>query len=276
MCYRRWKKLAKTLALAIGLTSGMSGERAARSETSPAPAATGAARGAAAGSLSTETTPVWQIDVLRQLLAIPTTAKVDAKAFDVSFRRWGQRNWVVLARGWRDGRASVAGLGLYGDGDVPAPARLVAQSGRLPVEDSEEVLALDLAPFRVTPSETAIGVRLQRKSWYAGGGEGSANILRLYLQNGSKLDRILSVVTDYACELAGDWNRDGTRDRNSATGQSVLVVSKRKTDGHFDWEQRHGKKTVATYRWNGSAYDRAGDDSNADADEPCEVAHPEE
>jgi hypothetical protein len=267
------------LALAIGLLGLSPADAKSEGATPPAtvnPAAPGAVASPSQGTSSVPAHPAWEAEVIRQLLEIPGADKIDSQAFEVSARRWRQSYWVVLVRAWQDGRARSAALGVYGDGESPAPARQLATSGRLTVEDEEEVLALDLAPFRVTPSTTAIGIRLQRKTSYAGGGEGSAGILRLYLQNGRKLERILSVVTDYECELAGDWNEDGTRDRYSVSGASILVVSKRKTDGHFDLEERQGKKRIAVYRWNGKAYSLADYDRGADLNEQCEVAHAEE
>lgn len=173
--------------------------------------------------------------------------------YNLTVRRWQKQYWVVLVRAIADSRSGTAALGIYANGDKPIPARKLASSGAMEAKEDLLFEQLDLANFRVSKSEIAIGVWLKRRRGYAGG-FGEADILSLFLRRGANLTEIFSKTMRYDCDLAGDWNEDGSRDRTGANGESVLVVDRKMTDSYFDLVQRSGKNPIEVFQWRGDGY----------------------
>lgn len=221
--------------------------------THAAPPAVSPGAGAETGPSSTAVTEQERLPLIRQLLEVPVENTVNPATFDVTISRWQKRYWVVFVRVLKDERASRAALGLYADGEKPVPARKLASSGPLEAKEPMSFERLDLANFRVTKTEVALGVWLKRRTAYAGG-FGEADVLELFMRRGTDLSSIFSTAMRYDCDLAGDWNEDGSRDRTEASGESVLVVSKNKTDGYFDLVQRSGKTVIEIFQWSGNGY----------------------
>jgi hypothetical protein len=241
--------LAVVLAIAF---SGVSPAQAQRDAATKA--ATEAAAVDAEGAL------------IRQILRLSPTAKVNPASFSVQPLRWQERYSVVFVREAGDDMPHVAGIGLYED--APVPTNLLATTGRLAVAGRMSFGHIDLAPFRVSSAEVAIGLWLDR----FGDGTGRferANVLRLYLRKGNALVRVFSSVMSYHC----DPDEGGT----AHDGGSFLIVSKKQTRGYFDLLQRSGKATLAVFKWDGSAYvgDLPDDSPKRGWRKECSVAYDE-
>ncbi|HTA65371.1 MAG TPA: hypothetical protein VK753_07695, partial [Xanthomonadaceae bacterium] len=91
----------------------------------------------------------------------------------------------------------------------------------------------DFAAYRISPTQTAFGVRVSWSESYAGGGADFMGIL-LFVQDGDRLRNILAEPIYYMKNLAGDWHKDGTRSHDIEEGQAAIVMLPHQTHGHFD------------------------------------------
>jgi hypothetical protein len=92
--------------------------------------------------------------------------------------------------------------------------------------DHDELTALDFAPYRLSPSERAFGLRTTQEEAY-GGGFATFETLTLLRVEGEVLLPILDVPTGVVKMLAGDWNEDGTRQHETVEADLVLEVHPR-------------------------------------------------
>ena len=58
----------------------------------------------------------------------------------------------------------------------------------------------------------------------------------------------------YEADLAGNWNEDGTRDREGSFGKAVILVHQHKTRGYFDWAFKAEGARAATLVWDQNGY----------------------
>lgn len=116
----------------------------------------------------------------------------------------------------------------------------------------EEYLKFDFAPYKITEGETAFGLRVGWNDSYAGGG-GFFEALSLFKIEGSKLVNVLSEPIYFYQNIAGDWNKDGTRNHDLEEGQNVLSVLPGKSQGYFDLQMRTLKsKWKKVFKWDAS------------------------
>ncbi|UOD28598.1 hypothetical protein INH39_24590 [Massilia violaceinigra] len=129
-----------------------------------------------------------------------------------------------------------------GEDDEP-PAS--GQKGLMP----EQYRRFDFAPYKITPMETAIGLRLGWNEGYAGGGA-DFEALSLLRIDGNKLVNILSEPVSFQKLIAGDWNKDGTRQHDEYEGTNVLSVLPSTTNGYADLQLRLlGSKSKQVFTW---------------------------
>jgi hypothetical protein len=181
------------------------------------------------------------------------------KAEAVQIKPWKKDFCVALVSAAESEEKRVYAVALFAAGDASLAKRMKATSGPIPLGADDSADSLDLAKYDVTATETAIGVRIGRHRTYAGGGEASLQTLVLYLPLDRELQPILKTFMSYEAELAGDWAEDGTRDRVSYDGRATLIVSKKKTQGHFDLVRKTNSGTQHL-RWDGDAYAAADAD----------------
>ncbi|MHB8886253.1 MAG: hypothetical protein ACYC5H_14500 [Methylovirgula sp.] len=91
----------------------------------------------------------------------------------------------------------------------------------------------DLAPYRISKTERAFGLRGVWSDSYSGG-FGSYSALYLFAVVDGALKEILAVPMSAYKDIAGDWHKDGTRSHDITQGANVLIIMKRSTDGYFD------------------------------------------
>jgi hypothetical protein len=113
--------------------------------------------------------------------------------------------------------------------------------------------SLDLAPYRIAPNQRAFGLRGTWSDGYSGG-MGSYNALYLFAVVDGALKQVLAVPMSSYRSIAGDWNKDGTRNHDTTEGANVLIVTKQMTAGHFDLllKSRTGR-AQRLYRWSAAA-----------------------
>lgn len=111
----------------------------------------------------------------------------------------------------------------------------------------------DLAPYRISASQRAFGLRGE---WFDGysGGMGSYSALYLFAVVDGGLKMVLAVPMSSYKDIAGDWHKDGTRDHDITQGANILVVLKHSTDGHSDLELKsRTKHWRRLYQWSAAA-----------------------
>ncbi|HDG9182690.1 TPA: hypothetical protein PBW37_002099 [Citrobacter freundii] len=94
---------------------------------------------------------------------------------------------------------------------------------------------LDLAPYRIAPDTLAFGVRGGYSDAYSGGGA-FYEVLELYTIKDSKIINVFSDLVYYYSDIAGDWNKDGTRQHNISESKYILKLRSAKTQGFYDLE----------------------------------------
>ncbi len=111
---------------------------------------------------------------------------------------------------------------------------------------------LDLAPYRISPSSMALGLRTQTIDSYAGGGVISQNLVLFHINN-QKLDVILNTPIYQLENLAGEWNKDGTRQRHISENVTTVIMKPTQTNGYYDLLLQSGhNKTIL--KWTGQEY----------------------
>ncbi len=111
---------------------------------------------------------------------------------------------------------------------------------------------LDLAPYKINDNEMAFGLRAQSVTGYAGGGAIQQNLI-LFRLSGQKLQIILNTPIYEFRDIAGNWNKDGTREHNIEENDTIVIVQKNKTNGFYDLMLKTGhEKTIL--KWDGQQY----------------------
>jgi hypothetical protein len=107
----------------------------------------------------------------------------------------------------------------------------------------------DLAAYRIAPDIRAFGLR---GAWFDGyaGGMGVHRALYLFAPIDGALRQVWAAPMSAYKDLAGDWNKDGTRQHHVTDGAKVLSVAATRTDGYFDLVvKRRNGKGAQTYKW---------------------------
>lgn len=94
---------------------------------------------------------------------------------------------------------------------------------------------LDLAPYRIAPDTLAFGVRGGYSDAYSGGGA-FYEVLELYTIKDSKIINVFSDLVYYYSDIAGDWNKDGTRQHDISESKYILKLRSAKTQRFYDLE----------------------------------------
>ena len=117
----------------------------------------------------------------------------------------------------------------------------------------EEYMRFDFAPFKLTDTDTTMGLRVGWNEGYAGG-TGYFEALALFKIDGTRLINVISEPIYYYQDLAGDWHKDGTRDREVYEGQNVLSFLSNKTQGYYDIQiKTQDSKWKQVFQWDSKA-----------------------
>ncbi len=110
---------------------------------------------------------------------------------------------------------------------------------------------LDFANYKLNDNDTAFGVRYIARVMYSGGGAFNQAITLFAVIDG-KLKPVFKSPTYQFADIAGDWNKDGTRQHDVDSAEYVLSMGKGRHDGFNDivWRQAKAKRPEQkTYRW---------------------------
>lgn len=108
----------------------------------------------------------------------------------------------------------------------------------------------DLAPYKLSNSEMAFGVRSGYSEGYSGGGA-YVQYLQLFKIKNTEIISIFNEPIYEYVDLAGDWNSDGTRQHDISEYFSTLHILKTTTHGLYDLQvrTRPPNQQSATYQW---------------------------
>lgn len=111
----------------------------------------------------------------------------------------------------------------------------------------------DLAPYRISKDQRAFGLRGVWTDSYSGG-MGSYSALYLFAVVDGALKMVLAVPMASYKDIAGDWNKDGTRSHDITQGANILIVSKHSTNDHFDLRLKsRTEHWQRLYQWSATA-----------------------
>lgn len=95
-----------------------------------------------------------------------------------------------------------------------------------------EIYKLDFAKYTLTNDNIAFGIRSGINEGYSGGGA-NFQVLTLFAVIDGELRAIFSEPMYYFKDIAGNWNKDGTRNHEVYEGENTVSVSDAKTNGYF-------------------------------------------
>jgi hypothetical protein len=120
------------------------------------------------------------------------------------------------------------------------------------VED--HLAAFDRATFQIAPDKYAFGLRLSHQDIYAGGG-GEVRYLHLFTVAAGKIHQVFGgLIYDYQL-VAGDWNKDHTRQHFTYEDNYTVSIEKTSTAGYNDLSlvQTLGGKQHCQYAFDAKA-----------------------
>lgn len=110
----------------------------------------------------------------------------------------------------------------------------------------------DFAPFQISNTQSAFGLRVGMFQGYSGGG-GYYEVLALFLVDNGQIVNILAEPIYFWEDQAGDWNKDGTRQHYLYEGENILAVLPSQTDGYYDLQIKAvDSKWQRTFSWDAS------------------------
>ncbi|PZO43233.1 MAG: hypothetical protein DCF19_04570 [Pseudanabaena frigida] len=110
----------------------------------------------------------------------------------------------------------------------------------------------DFAPFKISDTQIAFGLRVTHSESYSGG-YGYFEDLALFIVDSNRIINIFSEPMYFNKNIAGEWNKDGTRQHHLYEDEKVLVVLPRKTDGYYDLQIKAlDSNWERTFSWDAS------------------------
>jgi hypothetical protein len=108
----------------------------------------------------------------------------------------------------------------------------------------------DLAAYQLRTGEYAFGVRAGWNEGYSGGGA-DFEALYLFVIDGKSLRVVFAEPMAFDKMLAGDWNKDGTRNHDVSDAANALGILSTMTGGYHDLQLREkaGGKWRRTFKW---------------------------
>ncbi|NHZ37468.1 hypothetical protein [Massilia rubra] len=118
----------------------------------------------------------------------------------------------------------------------------------------EEYIRFDFAPYKISATQTAIGVRVGWNERYTGVGMGSFDALSLFRIDGGKLVNILSEPIAFETDSNDGYDADGNRKGIVREGGNVLTILPGNTGGYHDLQLKTLKgRWKKTFVWDSAA-----------------------
>ena len=209
--------------------------------------------------------------VLRDLLEKPlerTEVKLD-KVCSVQGKAWKSQKQpsalvfleTALFDGIENGRIEQVDhrlrIGLYRQGPGGTLQLVAKTSEPISLEVEAKLTSLDLAPYKLTPTEYAFGVRT-RTHHLCVGGSGDNDYLQVFRVQGAAIRSILSpILMQSALDCGGSYADDGTTIRHEDGDrwtEAQISVLKTRTRGIFDWKIKFGRHH-RVLKWDGESYE---------------------
>ncbi len=134
-------------------------------------------------------------------------------------------------------------------------------AGRDPNYPEDELVKIDRSPFQIAQDQFAFGIRLAHNVGYAGG-TGYAEFLHLFVIDGATIRPVFSTLIYDLQNLAGDWNKDQTRQHIVYENKYVVAVNPAMKAGYHDLavRQSFGGRYSGIYKWDtgSKSYESAG------------------
>jgi hypothetical protein len=131
--------------------------------------------------------------------------------------------------------------------------RLSARWDSTELKPNEQLEGLDLAAYQIRPSEYAFGVIYSRWGGGSGGMERMTGIT-LYRLREAQFEVLFDTPISFGANFVGEWIEDGTREHYYSTVKAVILVTKRKTGGYFDWLLKADNGKSARLFWKEGGY----------------------
>lgn len=122
--------------------------------------------------------------------------------------------------------------------DPPESSNNSSDEGVFP----QTYIGFDLAPYKISETETAFGLRMGWEHSFSGGGI-TTNALALFKIDGNELINIFSEPVYYSENIAGEWNKDGTRKHDESKSENILLITPKKKNGYFDVVMKEKSKS---------------------------------
>lgn len=149
-----------------------------------------------------------------------------AKKFYLSVFKWQDNQFTPIAKTTAPLNTRVS----WRHTEIAYPAAIENDTDTLFPQSYKR---LDLAPYQLNDKTKAFGVRVGFSEGYSGGGA-FFEALQLYMVQGDKIINILSEPMYFYQDIAGEWNKDGSRQHDINESKNILKVLKTKTDGYSD------------------------------------------
>ncbi len=112
-----------------------------------------------------------------------------------------------------------------------------------------ELYRFDFARYAISNETVAFGIRSGMNESYSGGGA-SFQVLTLFAVINGELRAIFSEPMYYFKDMAGDWNKDGSRKHEIFEGENIVSISDAKTDGYYKLIVKSKKKAWSkSFHW---------------------------
>lgn len=122
----------------------------------------------------------------------------------------------------------------------------------------DELIRIDHSQFRIAPDQYAFGIRVAANQGYAGGFSYSENLILFVIKNNT-LVQVLNEPIYVLKNLAGDWNKDGTRQHEIQEQEWVVIIKPTMHGGHFDLtlKKTKGGQGSTDFIWDNSSYKKS-------------------
>lgn len=118
-----------------------------------------------------------------------------------------------------------------------------------------ELVRIDHSKFQIAADQKAFGIRIATNQGYAGGFSHNQNIVLFIIKNNTLIP-ILNEPIYVLNNLAGEWNKDGTRKHDIQEQEWAVIIKATTHNGYYDLALKKikGGHEIANFIWDGNNY----------------------